>query len=82
MKHAPYEIIHTLREDMRKLTLVHEWMTFDEAEILLLHMVDKFYPQKKYNTYETLCDIEFRILQRETESQIRERIRDALAWFE
>ena len=81
MRHAPLDVKYEIREDVRDLTLVHQWMSFDEAELLVLHMIDRFWPQRKYNTFESLCEIEYGILQRESEKQVQERILVAEAWF-
>jgi len=81
MKYAPYEIKYSIREDVRNLVDAHQWLTFDQAELLILHMIDKYWTQRRYNTFESLCKIGFGILQRETESQVQERILVAEAWF-
>ena len=81
MRNAPYEIKYEIKEDVRKLVDAQQWMTFDEAELLILHMIDRFYPEKKYNTFDSLCKIEFGIFQRETEKQMQERLQVARAWF-
>lgn len=81
MRHAPLELKYAIREDVRNLVDCHQWMTFDEANLLLLHMIDKYYPQKRYNTFDALCKIRYGILQRETETQLRDRIKLAEAWF-
>ena len=81
MRHAPLDVKYGIRADVRALVDAHQWMTFDQAELLILHMIDRYYPQKRYNTFEALCQIGFGILQRETESQVQERIQIAEAWF-
>ena len=81
MRHAPLDVKYGIRADVRALVDAHQWMTFDQAELLILHMIDKNWTQKKYNTFEALCQIGFGILQRETESQVQERIQIAEAWF-
>ena len=81
MRYAPIEVRSAIREDIRSLVDAHQFLSFDEAELLLLHMIDKFYPEKRYNTFQGLCSIEFGILQRETEQQILERLGIAEAWF-
>ena len=81
LKNAPHESRYRVSHDVRKLVDVHAWLSFDQAELLVLHMIDKNWPQRRYNTFEALCKIGYGILQRETESQIQERIQDAEAWF-
>ena len=81
MRHAPLDIKYSIREDIRKLVDAHQFLTFDQAELLILHMIDKHWPERKYNTYHALNKIEFGIFQRETEQQILERVKIAEAWF-
>ena len=81
MRHAPLDVKYEIREDVRSLVDAHQWLTFDQAELLILHMIDKNWPQRRYNTFDPLCNIGFGILQRETEKQLQERILIAEAWF-
>lgn len=81
MRHAPLDVKYGIREDIRKLVDAHQFLSFDEAELLILHMIDKYWPEKRYNTFDGLCKIEFGIFQRETEQQILERVQSAEAWF-
>ena len=81
MRYAPAEIRHEIKDDMRVIVDCHQWMTFDEAELVLLHMVDKHWPMDRYNCRDTLNDISFRIMQRETENEMKERLKIAEAWF-
>ena len=81
MRYAPLDVKYGIREDVRSLVDAHQFLSFDEAELLILHMIDKHWPERKYNTFECLNKISFGILQRETEKQVQERLLIAEAWF-
>ena len=64
----------SLDENVINLTIVHPWMSFEEAWILLKYTYLRFKSQEKYNTFKTLMSIEYGIFQREDEETLRKRI--------
>lgn len=71
-------------ENVFGLVEKHQWMTFDEAWLLLKWSHTKNISQDGYfgrNTYYTLMDIDFRIYQRQSEDWLRDRIEQAKLKF-
>ena len=62
-----------MEQDAINLTLVHEWMTVDDAQLLLIDAYRKFKPREKYggNTVVTLMKITFGAWQRLSEDEMR-----------
>ena len=66
------------------LTVVHPWMTFEEAWLLMRWSYEKNRSQDKYcgvKTVKTLMNIDFGIYQRQKEEWLRERIEQARIKF-
>ena len=66
------------------LTVVHPWMTFEEAWLLMRWSYEKNKSQDKYcgiKTVKTLMNIDFGIYQRQKEEWLRERIEQARIKF-
>ena len=66
------------------LTVVHPWMTFEEAWLLMRWSYEKNRSQDKYcgvKTVKTLMNIDFGIYQRQTEEWLRDRIEQAKIKF-
>jgi hypothetical protein len=65
-----------MEKDAINLTLIHQWMTVSDAEILLIDAYRRFRSSKKYggNMVNTLMDIEYRILQRSSEDWVRAKL--------
>ena len=66
------------------LTVVHPWMTFEEAWLLMRWSYEKNKSQDKYcgiKTVKTLMNIDFGIYQRQKEEWLRERIEQAMIKF-
>ena len=67
------------------LTVVHPWMTFEEAWLLMRWSYEKNKSQDKYcgiKTVKTLMNIDFGIYQRQKEEWLRERIEQARIKFD
>ena len=67
------------------LTVVHPWMTFEEAWLLMRWSYEKNKSQDKYcgiKTVKTLMNIDFGIYQRQREEWLRERIQQARIKFD
>lgn len=67
------------------LTVVHPWMTFEEAWLLMRWSYEKNKSQDKYcgiKTVKTLMNIDFGIYQRQKEEWLRERIQQARIKFD
>ena len=64
-------------EDVINLTIVHPWMKFEDAWILMKWSYEKNRSQDKYcgvKTVKTLMNIDFGIYQRQDEDWLKERI--------
>lgn len=71
-------------ENVINLTVVHPWMTFEEAWLLMKWSYHKNKSQDKYcgrNTIKTLMGIDFGIYQRQEEEWLKERIEQAKIKF-
>ena len=66
-----------MERDAINLTLIHEWMTVNDAKLLLHHQYMRVRSHKKYGgwkTVQTLMNIAYGIYQRESEQNLRARI--------
>ena len=65
-----------MEKDAINLTLIHQWMTVSDAELLLIDAYKRFRSSKKYggNMVQTLMNIEYGILQRSSEDWIRAKL--------
>jgi len=65
-----------MEKDAINLTLVHQWMTVSDAELLLIDAYRRFRSSKKYggNMVQTLMNIEYGILQRSSEDWVRAKL--------
>lgn len=65
-----------MEKDAINLTLIHQWMTVSDAELLLIDAYRRFRSSKKYggNMVQTLMNIEYGILQRSSEDWIRAKL--------
>ena len=65
-----------MERDAINLTLIHQWMTVSDAELLLLHAYNRFKKHEKYggDIVNTLMKIEYGIFQRSSEEHMRARL--------
>jgi hypothetical protein len=65
-----------MEKDAINLTLIHQWMTVSDAELLLIDAYKRFRSSKKYggNMVQTLMNIEYGILQRSSEDWVRAKL--------
>ena len=65
-----------MEKDAINLTLIHQWMTVSDAELLLVDAYRRFRSSKKYggNMVQTLMNIEYGILQRSSEDWVRAKL--------
>ena len=65
-----------MEKDAINLTLVHQWMTVSDAELLLIDAYRRFRSSEKYggNMVQTLMNIEYGILQRSSEDWVRAKL--------
>ena len=65
-----------MEKDAINLTLIHQWMTVSDAELLLIDAYRRFRSSEKYggNMVQTLMNIEYGILQRSSEDWVRAKL--------
>jgi len=65
-----------MEKDAINLTLIHQWMTVSDAELLLVDAYRRFKSSEKYggNMVQTLMNIEYGILQRSSEDWVRAKL--------
>ena len=71
-------------ENVINLTVIHPWMTFEEAWLLMKWSYEKNRSQDKYcgiKTVKTLMGIDFGIYQRQSEEWLRKLIKEAEVKF-
>ena len=65
-----------MERDAINLTLIHQWMTVSDAELLLIDAYRRFQSSKKYGgrLVETLMKIEYGIIERSSEQWVRAKL--------